>query len=248
MLDKKASNSSVKVKQQKSSSNPKNTLEQASPVKLPGEEDNNLDATIISEEQPVSELERLRDILFGSQARSTNQQLTNLRAEINITQHNLTDEINKKFDTLAKTSHNETQTVHNKLSTSISALATSHTSNLHAAKMELNQRIDEQSALQLQQLKTVQQELSGQIEKLATDIFSQLQETLKAFNERVDNLEASQSEQLLNLKLETEQRDDAYREEFIDLTKSLDHRKTSRQELSQILAELGQRLYTDKDS
>lgn len=270
MFGKKASNSSVEVEQIEST-NQNNALENSAPAKAPiAQENSTLPPAPAKGEPSVSELERLRDILFGSQARSTDKQLTALKSDLNATQQDLKDEINQKFDTLAKNSHNETQAVRTELSERITVLTNDQTSDLRSAKTELTQRVDqlaadqdkqlrathreltervdEQAALQSQQLRIAQQELAEQIEKLATDIFSQLRETQKTFNDRVDRLEASQSERLRNLQLQTQQRDDAHREELINLTKSLDHRKTSRHDLGQMLVELGQRLYTDKDN
>lgn len=271
MFGKKASNNSVEVKQNENT-NQNNMLENSTPVITDSKQEKTaLPPSPAAQGEPsVSELERLRDILFGSQARSTDKQLTNLKADLNATQQDLKDEINQKFDTLAKNSHNETQAVRTELSERLTVLTNDQTSNLRSTKTELTQRIDqlaadqdnqlrtthrelterldEQSALHSQQLRVAQQELSMQIEKLATDIFSQLRETQKTFNDRVDRLEASQNERLRNLQLQTQQRDDSHREEFINLTKSLDDRKTSRHDLGQMLVELGQRLYTDKDS
>ncbi len=220
------------------------------------------------ENQPSqSELERLRDILFGSQARSTDKQITDLSSQIEALRRDLTDQLNEKFDTLANNAHDETQGVNKELSDRLTTINNTQINDLRSTKTELNQRIDtlgsdqenqlritqreliekmdEQAASQSQQLRIAQQELAERIEKLATDFFTQLRDTQKSINDRIDNLESTQTERLRQLQLQTRQRDDNQREELLQLAASLDNRKTSRHDLGQMLMELGQRLGSD---
>jgi len=64
--------------------------------------------------------------------------------------------------------------------------------------------------------------------------------------DRIDKLSEDLSAQIRNLQTESRQRDDAQRQELLALASSLDDKKTSRYDLSQMLVELGQRLRNEK--
>ncbi|MCA9970482.1 MAG: hypothetical protein KC425_09720 [Anaerolineales bacterium] len=84
--------------------------------------------------------------------------------------------------------------------------------------------------------------MSQRIESLATDFFTQLRQAQSELTARLDALAAAQAEQLQTLQAETRQRDDAIRQELLQLTARLSDHKVSRQEMGQMLVELGQRL------
>ena len=114
-------------------------------------------------EPSVNELERLRDILFGSQARTIETRLNELEVEI--------DEKSTKY------------------------------------------------------------------KKLAADLQNQLHSVRKELAELAERTRIVQSE--------SRERDDSLREEFFNLIASLESKKASRQELGQMLVDLGIRLGND---
>jgi len=63
---------------------------------------------------------------------------------------------------------------------------------------------------------------------------------------RIDKLSEDLPAQIRSLQTESRQRDDAQRQELLALASSLDDKKTSRYDLSQMLVELGQRLRNEK--
>ncbi|MBN1449687.1 MAG: hypothetical protein JW963_01615 [Anaerolineales bacterium] len=124
-------------------------------------------------ESSVNELERLRDILFGSQARTIETRLNDLEVEID-----------EKFESLSLSS-------------------------------------------------------SAKYKKLAADFQSQLHSVQKELEELEERTRILQSE--------SRERDDNLREEFLNLITSLESKKASRQELGQMLEELGIRLKNDSE-
>jgi len=64
--------------------------------------------------------------------------------------------------------------------------------------------------------------------------------------DRIDKLSEDLPAQIRSLQTESRQRDDAQRQELLALASSLDDKKTSRYDLSQMLVELGQRLRNEK--
>jgi hypothetical protein len=88
-------------------------------------------------EPSPSELERLRDILYGGQARVTDKRLAELEMHLETIRRDLADTSNEKISALAETS----------------------SAQLAAVRKELTERLDKQAMDQSAHLRTVQQTL-----------------------------------------------------------------------------------------
>jgi hypothetical protein len=216
-----------------------------------------------------TELDRLRDILYGTQSRTTDKRLIDLDARVETLRRESTEALHEKFNTLAESSSGQLAAARKELADRIDRQVIEHaaqlrtaqqslggrldeqgasqTAQLRATQKELTDRIDRQSAEQAAQLRVAQRELSDRIENVYADVLTQLRAAQKDLTDRLDRFAVEQADRFRSLQAETRQRDDGLRQELLSLAASLDSKKTSRQDLSQMLVELGQRLRSDNE-
>ena len=168
----------------------------------------------------AGDLETLRDILFGNQARATEDRLDLIERQLAATRRDLQDDYGKRLDALAEKSANQ----------------------LAAAQADLSQRLDKQDASQSEQLKSAHEELSTAIKQLGDRLAEELQQNFRQMSERLDASNAELSERLLAAQEDARQRDADLRQELLTLSAWLDDKKASRHDLGQMLADIGRRL------
>ena len=217
-----------------------------------------------------TELDRLREILYGSQSRATDKRLIDLETRLETYRRELTEALHEKINLTGEAAGSQLATARKELSDRLERQTTdqaaqlrnaqqnlsgrieeqsaNQTAQLRAAQKELTDRLDRQSADQAAQLRTVQRELSDRIENVYADVLAQLRAIQKDLTDRLDRFNTEQVERFRALQSETRQRDDGLRQELLTLASSLDNKKTSRQDLSQMLVELGQRLRADNET
>ena len=196
----------------------------------------------VTSEPSAGELERLRDILFGSQTRLLETRLNDLEVDFEETRREMAATLNEKLEALSGSSSVKLETTQKELSGRFDAQVADHAAKLRSVQKELSERLDKIADEQSAQLRDVKKELSDNHEKLAADFLRQLRSVQKELNERIDKVNSELTERTRNLQSETRQRGDSLREEFLGLTASLENKKTSRQDLGQMLVELGLRL------
>lgn len=216
-----------------------------------------------------SELERLRDILFGSQARTTERRLEELSSRLETWRYELTNLLSERVTTLndslsgqitavrkdlterlnKQTSDQMAQLrqLEQKLSGRLESQTTEQTAQLHAAQQDLNRKMDEQGLQHHTRLMSMQQEFNDKLEALTADFLSQLNNAYKDLNQQVDQLHLEKTERMQSLQIESRQRNDSLRQEFLSNTATLEQKKVSRHQLAQLLLELSQRMSSDKD-
>jgi hypothetical protein len=217
-----------------------------------------------------TELDRLREILYGTQARTTDKRLLDLEVRVETQRRELTESLLEKTNLLGESAGSQLASVRKDLSDRLDRQVTdqaaqlrmaqqnlngrideqnaSQTAQLRAAQKDLADRLDRQSADQAAQLRAVQRELSDRIESVYADVLTQLRAVQKDLTDRLDRFNTEQADRFRSLQAETRQRDDGLRQELLSLATSLDTKKTSRQDLSQMLVELGQRLRNDNET
>jgi ribosome recycling factor len=194
------------------------------------------------------ELGRLRDILFGSQSRTIEKRLADLEAGLQSSRRELTDLLNDKFNILTDSTSTQVNDTRREFAEKLEKQGTDQSSQLRSVQKELLDRLERQHTEQTAQLSAAQKQLSDSIEKLAADLMRQIRETHKELSERMDKSVNENAERLRSLQTETRQRDDNLRQELLAMAASLDGKKTSRQDLGQMLMELGLRLRQDSES
>lgn len=225
------------------------------------------DTPPMEESATDTELARLRDILFGGQARSTEKRMSDLELRVEAIRQELAAQIEQKVSNLDTTSGNQLAATRTDFVERLNTKTDAQSQSLRTAQQELNARIDQQNTdlstqirntqrdlssrldaqqtEQATQLRDVQRELSQRLDTLTTDFMSQLRQIQKDLNERLDKLSETQSEQSRSLQVESKQRDDELRQELMSFASLLENKKVSRADLGQMLAELGQRMRSD---
>lgn len=216
-----------------------------------------------------TELARLRDILFGGQARSTEKRMSDLELRVEAVRQELAAQIDKKVSDLDTSSGNQLAATRTDFVERLNLKTDAQSQNLRTAQQELNDKIDQQNTdlntqirstqrdlserldaqqtEQATQLREVQKDLSQRLDTLTTDFMSQLRQIQKDLSDRLDKLNETQIEQSRSLQAESKQRDDELRQELMSFASLLESKKVSRADLGQMLAELGQRMRSDTD-
>jgi hypothetical protein len=188
----------------------------------------NIELKTDAPEPTADELGRLRDILFGSQSRTLEKRLSDLETGLRSLRQELTNLVQDQ----------------------ISALSESTSGQFVETRREFNEKLDKQGTDQSTQLRAVQKDLIEKLDNLesfAADVLRQLRETHKELSDRLDKQAAEQTERTRNLQSEARQRDDSLRQELLSMAASLDNKKASRQDLGQMLMELGLRLRQESE-
>ncbi len=157
-------------------------------------------------EFPVgNDLDQLRTILFGNQARAIEKRLNDLELHLDTVRRELAQRFDERITALAESSAEDLAKVE---------------ADQNRQNKDLQDRLDNLAADFNRQMQTVQKELTQQIDNQATDL----------------------QRKLLEFQSEARQRDDDLRVELLALGAMLDNQKTGRDELAQMLIQLGEQL------
>ncbi|MBK8616980.1 MAG: hypothetical protein IPN96_07675 [Anaerolineales bacterium] len=198
-------------------------------------------------EPTADELGRLRDILFGSQSRTLEKRLSDLETGLRFLRQETTDLLQDQIGTLAESTNTQFMETRREFNEKLDKQGIDQSAQLRAAQKDLSERLDRQSVEQSSQLQAVQKQLSDNLEKFAADLMRQLRETHKELSDRLDKQAAEQAERTRSLQSEARQRDDSLRQELLSMAASLENKKASRQDLGQMLMELGLRLRQESE-
>ena len=215
------------------------------------------------------ELARLRDILFGGQARQTDKRMADLELRVETMRQELTELIERKTDAVANSASSKlistqtdladrltkqvndqntrVRTLHQELSDQIEQQGANLAGQIRANRRELTERIETQQTDQSSELRQLQKDLTGRIDELSTDFMNQLRQIHKELSERLDKLDETQNEQVRTLQIESKQRDDELHQELASLAAMLETKKVTRGDLGNLLMEMGQRLRVNSD-
>ncbi|GAB4147596.1 MAG: hypothetical protein Fur0021_06640 [Candidatus Promineifilaceae bacterium] len=189
-----------------------------------------------------SELSRLQEILYGNQARATEQRLNDLEQRLEAVRRELDDTIHAKIGKLESTTQDNLTKARKALTAEIEKQAARQAADLSEAQRDWGDRLSRQEKMQTALLREVQQELTAALDALRQELVEQIQATKSELSDRVDRLGADQSNRLLAFQNEARQRDEDLRQELLTLSAWLDDKKTSRHDLGQMLVTLGQNL------
>jgi hypothetical protein len=198
-------------------------------------------------ESGPDEINRLRDILFGSQTRSLDKRLGDLETRLETMRQELLNLFTEKIDALADSTSTQGAESRREFNSRLTSQAEEQSVHVRAVQKELSDRLDKQSNEQSTQLRAVQLEASDAVEKLAADLLRQIRDVQRELSERLDKVNMEQTERTRSLQSETRQRDDGLRQEFLSLAAALEDKKTSRHDLGQMLIELGLRVKQDTE-
>lgn len=189
-----------------------------------------------------SELSRLQEILYGNQARATEQRLNDLEQRLEAVRRELDDTIHAKIGKLESATQDNLTKARKALTAEIEKQAARQAADSSEAQRDWGDRLSRQEKTQTALLREVQQELTAALDALRQELVEQIQATKSELSDRVDRLGADQSNRLLAFQNEARQRDEDLRQELLTLSAWLDDKKTSRHDLGQMLVAMGQNL------
>lgn len=227
-------------------SNHKDRMEDGSQVLEPTPEIVN-DAPNPEVEPMNDELGRLRDILFGSHSRSMDKRLGELEAEIQSTRRELAEIFNDRIQNLAETSNKQVTETRNEFSRKLEIQSADQVNQARAVQKDLAERLERQGHELSAQSSAIQKELSYGLEKLEADFLRQVRAVQKELTDHIERVNAEQTERLRSLQADVRQRDEWLHNELAALATSLEHKKASRQELGQVLVEMGLRFRRESE-
>lgn len=199
-------------------------------------------ATAANSAEVDSELSRLQEILYGNQARATEQRLNDLEQRLEAVRRELDDTIHAKIGKLESATQDSLTKARKALTAEIEKQAARQAADLSEAQRDWGDRLSRQEKTQTALLREVQQELTAALDALRQELVEQIQAAKSELNDRVDRLGADQSNRLLAFQNEARQRDEDLRQELLTLSAWLDDKKTSRHDLGQMLVAMGQNL------
>ncbi len=163
-----------------------------------------------------NDLDQLRTILFGNQARAIEKRLNDLEIHLEDVRRELNQQFDEKIDSLAETTSND----------------------LTKTQQSFNEQLASQANEQAKQNK----ELHARLDQLTADFNKQLQVAQKELSQQIDKQASDLHRKLLEFQSEARQRDDDLRLEMLALGAMLDNQKAGRNELAQMLLQMGEQL------
>ncbi len=216
----------------------------------------------------ANDLERLRDILFGTQTRGTEKRLEDLEIQLASLRRELTDLIHEQVKEVGNRSSSQTTAVHKELTERGSQTDKQHSSQLRQVEQKLTTQIEGQKADQSDQLRnlnrdltarldnqesdynakirSLNQEMNERLDEMTDTFLNQVRQTYNELNEQINQLRQEKTEQLNALQGETRQLDNKRRQELLSTAGGLDHKKVSRHQMAQLFVEIAQRLSSEE--
>lgn len=197
-----------------------------------------------NQETTISDIEQLREILYGNQARTTDERLDRLERQLDSIRQQLNDTFTERIDNLRDSSQEQLTKFHKELVNSVDLLDKTKSEKLQETHTEFDAKLKQQAV----ELKTANKDFSVAVEQLSADFDQRNKQTQKEFREQIEQLGKDIRERLHSYKEEAQKRDDDLRQEFMALAAWLDTKKTSRHDLGHMLIDIGQRLQQEKES
>ena len=197
---------------------------------------------ISEQEARKNELERLRDILYGSQSRAIEQRMSDLEARTAQGHQEVLDTLSERLDALNTLFSNQIISLRTELNDLVGQENVKQSTALQSVQRELNARLDFQQKENTENLQIVQRSLSERLDQLVSDTNLQMQNLQRDSSERLNQINTEQSERTRTNQIEARQRTENLRTELNQINGLLSEQKLSRDELSVLFMELSHRL------
>lgn len=212
-----------------------------------------------------ADLEGVREILWGRQARVTSTRIDRVENKVGVIERDLSERVDQQIRGMSDSVVAKLTTTQRQMADQMSQQAKQTSSQIRTLRQDLTRRIDQQSDTheaemrnlkrdiyayvdqradqQAAQLRQVQDELTARMEQLAADLFGQLTQIQKTVSEQVVAVSEEQTQRLMALRNEAMRQDDTLRQDLVGYMESIDAKKAARQELAKLYSEIGRRLY-----
>lgn len=168
------------------------------------------------ENEKAQDLAQLRDILFGNQARATEDRLNDLENRLHSVSNDLNSQIDSGLESTAQTA--------------AKALA--------KARQALSQQIEDQQKESYNKFNQTHEK----IDQLATDFAQQLKNAQQELQKNINQQVADLNRKLLDFQSEARRSDDNLRLEMLTLGSLLENQKAGRAELAAMFIQMANQL------
>ncbi len=199
-------------------------------------------AAVLPHAEQESELGRLREILYGSQARATNERLTELEQRLDVARQELAETIRDLVGQLDLATTRSIEETRVELVQVVERQEETQSADLSGLRDELSQRVQVAHESQAEALRQTEAALSARLDSLRDETSEALRATRNELQDQTSRSLAELTDRVLQVQREARQRDEELRQELLNLTDRLEDRKTSRADLGQLLVELGDRI------
>lgn len=212
-----------------------------------------------------SELDGLREILWGRHVRDTTNRFVKVESALDSATRDIQDRFDEKLRASSETgtsklntvqlqltehinnqgnhASNQLRTARQELSDRIDRIADKNDTDMHELKRELMTYIDQRADQQANQLRQAQEEITARIETLAEDLFTQIRQTQKSLTDQLAAQADEQAERVNLLRADTQESDNGLRADILTHIGQIEEKLTGRQDLGKLYMELGRRLY-----
>ncbi|MCP4140636.1 MAG: hypothetical protein GY755_10165 [Chloroflexi bacterium] len=239
--------------------------------RITGEKDSNQEEENSQKNGEVAtELESLRSILYGNQAKATDERLDTLRNHLDAVQRELSTQIKEGLNSLRMDMDAKINNLEKKLTENLSEQAArqntslqntekrlseetqtqndQHTTDLRAAQRQQSESLDKQNEDQTNKLRILQKTLTERVDALSSDIQTKTVSVEKELSNRLETLKNEQGKQIEDLAESGKRNNTELKGDLLMLASSLENNKVSGSDLSNLLIELGHRLQKPAES
>jgi len=195
-----------------------------------------------------NELEHIRDILFGNQARATETRLGDLEVRVEAIHQELLNTIREQNsatgDRLTTKIEESRKDQLNRLKRQDEQQTTFVNNTRDTLTAQINQQFQKLAA----DIEQNRQEFQETVDKITADLQKQYLDMQKTLQDGLNRLNADLSERLRAGQAESQQRDNDLRQELLTMAAWLDNKKATRIDLGHMLIEVGRQLQNDGDA
>lgn len=202
-------------------------------------------ASPAGEPVPLSELERLREILYGRKTRVTDDRLSTLENQVRVLEEQFYSRLVEETSNLRTFFLNEMDTLHRQLTTRLDQQAAQFDKALGTLQREFADQLETQETNQTDQWRATKKGFTDKVEDLAAHSETQLRAVQTELNDRFQAFSLDQGEKLRHLQAETRKRDEGLRTEWLEASGTLRSQKVGRREMIQLFVELAHRLQSE---
>jgi hypothetical protein len=207
---------------------------------MPSKANNNKANDTIEPES--NDLVRLRDMLYGNQVRESDTRMGELEKRIESVRATLQEDLTSRFDSLSQSSSNGISDLRTQINEQLDQRFNDSSNALRATRRDITEQVEKLEQTQNTQISSLRREINSSIDAMKRELLSQMQQDRRELANRLDQISSEQANRILSVDTEGRLRDDVLRQELLTLSGYLDDKKTSRNDLAQLLVDMGESL------
>ena len=190
----------------------------------------------------VTELDNLRNILYGDQVKVTEERLGDLSSRVDRLQKELTSQIRNGLQELQTNTDAQIVNLRKELGEEIATQSDQNASNQQTLKRKQDEKLNKQDKSQRTELRSLQKNLTEKIDSLSNQLQTKTTSLEKSLSTHIKHQKDEHEKMLNTLEANSQKEFDELKKDLMALASRLETNKASRTDLSTLLIELGHRL------